>query len=192
MSVRPGWMVECCASAISAVASPNFSGFAALGDDDLLFRHAELLCRLRRNRRADDGRAGLSGDGADIRNMIEMRVRYEDRFGLDHIRGGEADVVRPRRAAKIRVEQIDLALVGEFKIGIAEPPDDDGVGLRRGHRAAGHGGLVAVAGLRDIGRERCARQGQETGARKCRQPYRFHHFILPPYSRRPRTWAAAF
>jgi hypothetical protein len=62
--------------------------------------------------------------------MIEMRVRYEDRFGFGHIRRGEADPMGPRRAVKIGVEQIDLALVGEFEIGIAKPPDDDGVGLR--------------------------------------------------------------
>ena len=152
--------------------------FAAPCDDDLFFRHTELLCRLRRNRRADDGRTGLSGDRTDIRNMIEMRVRYEDRFGLDHVRRGEAGVVGPRRAVEVGVEQIDLAPVGEFEIGIAEPTNDDGVGLRWRRRAAGHGGLVAVTGLRDIGAERCARQGQETGTRKCRQPYRFHHFIL--------------
>ena len=132
----------------------EFHGFAALGDDELLFRRAKLLGGLHRDWRADDGRAGLSGNRADVRNMIEMRVRDEDRFGLRHVGRLEANLMAARRAVEIGVEQIDLALVGEFEIGIGEPADDDGVGLRRRQWPARHGGLVTVAGLRDIGGER--------------------------------------
>jgi hypothetical protein len=115
-----------------------------------------------------------------IRNEIEMRVRDEDRVGLRHLRRGEADLVRPRRAVEVGVEQIDLALVSEFEIGIAEPPDDDDVGLRRGQRAARHGGLVAVAGFRHIGGERSAGKDRKSGTRKPRQPQGFHDVISLP------------
>src|SRR3954452_11119269 len=89
----------------------EFHGFAALGDDKLLFRDAELLRGLHRDRRADDRRAGLSGNRADIRNVIEMRVRYEDRFGLRNIRCSETNLMSPRPTVKIGVEQINLALM---------------------------------------------------------------------------------
>jgi hypothetical protein len=40
--------------------------FAALCDDDLSFRCAKLLGDLRRDWCADDGRAGLRGDGPNV------------------------------------------------------------------------------------------------------------------------------
>jgi hypothetical protein len=36
--------------------------------------------------------------------MIEMRVRYEDRFGFGHIRRGEAELMSTGRPVEIGVE----------------------------------------------------------------------------------------
>ena len=91
--------------------------------------------------------------------MIEMRVRDEDRFGLRHVGRLEAKHAAPRRAVEIGIEQIDLAPVAEFEIGVGEPTDDNRIGLRRGQRSACHGGLVTVASLRDIGCERSPAKG---------------------------------
>ena len=91
--------------------------------------------------------------------MIEMRVRDEDRFGLRHVRRLEAKPVAPRTAVEIGVEQVDLTLVGEFEIGVAEPTDDDCVGFRPRQWPARHGGLVTVARLRDVGGERRPSKG---------------------------------
>jgi hypothetical protein len=137
----------------------EFHGFAALGDDDLAFRCAKRLGDLRCERRADDGRAGLSGDRTNVRNMIEVRVRDEDCFGLRHVGRLEANVMAARRAVEIGVEQIDLTLVGEFKIGVAEPTDDDRIGFWRWQWSACHGGFVTVASLRDVGAECCPGKG---------------------------------
>ena len=68
----------------------------------------------------DNGRAGLPRNGANVRNMIEMRVRDEDRFGLRHVGRLEAKHAAPRRAVEIGIEQVDLALVAEFEIGVGE------------------------------------------------------------------------
>ena len=138
----------------------EFHGFAALGDDDLAFRCAKLFGDLRCERRADDGRAGLSGDRTNIGNMIEMRVRDEDGFGLRHVGRLEANVMAARRAVEIGVEQIDLALVGEFEIGVAEPTDDDSIGLRRRQRPARHGGRETLTRIGTIGGQCGAGQGQ--------------------------------
>jgi len=61
--------------------------------------------------------------------------------------------VASRRTIKVGVEEINLALVGKFVIGVAELADDHRFGLRRRQRAAGNGRLIAVAGVRHIGRK---------------------------------------
>jgi hypothetical protein len=149
-------------------------GLAALRHDDLLVGHTELLCDFGGQRRSHRGCTGLLRDRADVGDVIEVGVGDEDRFRLLDVLRLEADVVRPRRAVEIGVEQIDLALVGEFEIGIAEPADHDDVGADRRRRPAGHRRLSAVAGIGNIGRE--GRPGQrETDAEKSRgQRYRFH------------------
>jgi hypothetical protein len=58
----------------------EFQGFAALCDDDLFFRCAKLLGRLRRDWCTDNRRAGLPRNGANVRNMI--RCASSGRFAL--------------------------------------------------------------------------------------------------------------
>src|SRR5262249_10575114 len=90
-----------------------------------------------------------------------------------------SDVVGARRAVEIGVEQIDLTLIGEFEVGVAEPADDDDVGACWWGRAAGHGRLIAVAGIWNIGR------GGRSGPRKtrahnsCNQRRLVHKLSLP-------------
>jgi len=157
-------------------------GLAALGDDDLLLRRTKLLCDLGRERRTDHRRTGLSRDRADIRNMIEMRVRDENCRGRLHVGSREAELVASWRAVEIGIEQIDLALIGKFVVGIAEPADHHCFGVRRWQRPAGDSGGVARAGLWQLrGRrwrnksERCAQNAN----RQKRYPKKCPHAFLP-------------
>src|ERR1700755_1098935 len=98
MSVRPGWIVECCASAISTVASPNFMVSPPLATTICFSGTPSVLATS-----AVSG-ARWPGDRAEVGDVVEMRVRDEDRFRLGHVGGREAELVRPRRAIEIRVE----------------------------------------------------------------------------------------
>src|ERR1700738_3361304 len=146
----PPCMVECSASAISTVASPNFMVSPPFATINCFSGAPSFL--------AVSTVIGAPTTDAPVCRatgpMVEMRVRDEDRLGLRHVARLEAERMAARRAVEMGVKQIDLALVAKFEIGVGEPADDDRVGLRRGQRSARHGGLVTVASVRDIGGER--------------------------------------
>jgi hypothetical protein len=114
-------MVECSASAISSVASPNFTVSHPLATM-ICFSGTPSRCAT-----ADDGHSGPPGDRTDFRNMIKVRVGNEDRFGPRYDRRHKAKRVAPRRGVEIGIKQIDLIFVSKFEIGIGEPPNDDNV-----------------------------------------------------------------
>ena len=134
------------------VASPNLS-WSLLG-------HAQTDRLVDGDLRAHDRGLRLPGDRRDIRDVIKMRMGHEDRIRPVHLLGLEAHIVAARLAVEIGVEQVDLALVGEFVIGVGEPADRHGVRVRRRHGATDDGGRVAITGR--LGRQQGAR-GQHHG-----------------------------
>ena len=140
----------------------EMQGFTALGDDDLSFRGTKLLGHLRRDWCPDHGRAGLLGNRSNVGDMIEMRVRDKYRFGLRHVGRLETEIMAPRRTVEIGIKQIDLAFVGKFKIGVAEPTDDDSIGLRRRQRPARHGGRETLHTHPDYRRPARGRTGSKS------------------------------
>ena len=139
-------MVECSASAMSTVASPNFRVSPPFATTIGFSGAPSFFGGFSRDWGTDDGCAGLRGNGANVRNMIEMRMRDEDRFGFRNVGSSEAKLMPPAACGQNQAsEQIDLAPVSEFEIGVGEPTNDNRIGLRRGQWTACHGGLVTVA-----------------------------------------------